>query len=162
MTGSVENLSASLALLASIEPAARRRLAQELGDLGEQVLAAQMAAAPVKTGRLRDALTVAQAISGLRVRVGYPDLKKGRDPRFYAIMQEYGVKAGEKTVTRLNKRKGRTVQKGRTKVFPRTTYTLHWRARAAHPFVHQESRFDQLLIAVQDRFWAEALNDVGA
>ncbi|NOW44101.1 hypothetical protein FHW96_000228 [Novosphingobium sp. SG751A] len=162
MTQTVENLSATLSFLASVEPAARRRLAQELGDLGEQALAVQMAAAPVRTGRLRDALTVAQAISGLRVRVGYPDLKSGRDPRFYAIMQEGGVKAGEKTVTRLNKRKGRTVQKGRVKVYPRSTYIMHWRAREGRHFVHQESRFDQLLIAVQDRFWAETLNDVGA
>ena len=162
MSESIENLSATLSFLASIEPAARKKLAEELGDLGVQALAVQMAAAPVKTGRLRDALTVAQAISGLRVRVGYPDLKAGRDPRFYAIMQEYGVKAGEKQVTRLNKRKGRTVQKGRTKVYPRSTYIMRWRARAAHPFVHQESRFDQLLIDVQERFWAEALHDVGA
>ncbi|NKI99591.1 hypothetical protein [Novosphingobium sp. SG707] len=156
MTQPVENLSATLAFLASVEPAARKRLAEELGDLGEQALAVQMAAAPVRTGRLRDALTVAQAISGLRVRVGYPDLKSGRDPRFYAIMQEGGVKAGEKTVTRLNRRKGRT------KVFPRTTYVMRWKARAGRHFVHQESRFDQLLIAVQDRFWSEVLNDTGA
>lgn len=158
MSGRVENLQSALALLASIEPAARQQLAEELGELGEKALALQMAAAPFRTGRLRNALTIAQALNGMRVRVGYPDLKGGRDPRFYAIMQEYGVKAGEKRVTRRIVRPGMAGKRGRKAVAGRTKpYEMHWAARAAHPFVHQESQFDQLLADVQERFWARAL-----
>jgi hypothetical protein len=157
----IENLQTELGFLASIEPAARQELAEELGELGGQALAIQQAAAPYRTGRLRNALTVAQAINGMRVQVGYPDLKGGRDPRFYAIFQESGVAAGQKMVTRLNRRNGRTVQKGKVKVYPRTTYLLKWKAREAHPFVHIEPRIEALLAAVQERFWDRALARVG-
>jgi hypothetical protein len=160
MADTVENLQAAIAMMASIEPAARQQLAEELGDLGMQALAMQMAEAPVRTGRLRDALTIAQAVASLRVRIGYPDMKSGKDRRFYAVMQEYGVKAGSQKVTRINRRAGRTVQKGRTKVYPRSTYTMSWPARPGRPFVHLETRFDRLLLDVQDRFWDKALTRV--
>ncbi|HWU03169.1 MAG TPA: HK97 gp10 family phage protein [Novosphingobium sp.] len=158
----VANLEANIAFWASIEPAARKQLAEDLGQIGLDILEAQQAAAPVRTGRLRDALTVAQALNNLRVRVGYPDMKR-KDDRFYAIMQEYGVKAGEKMVQRRKRVKGRLrLQRGKKRTEDVvSTYRLRWPARPARPFVHLESRFDQVLQGVQDRFWDSVLAKAG-
>jgi hypothetical protein len=157
MVRPIENLQTEIAFLAAIPAAVRKEGAEELGELGAQALGMQQAAAPFRTGRLRNALTVAQAINGMRMRVGYPDLKGGRDPRFYAIWQETQVTAGQKMVTRLNRRHGRTVQKGRTKVFPRTTYLMKWKARQGRHFVHLEPQMDALIAAAQERFWDRVL-----
>ncbi|WCT78881.1 hypothetical protein [Novosphingobium humi] len=158
----VANLEANLAFWASIEPEARKQLATELGEIGLEILAAQQQAAPFETGLLRNALTVAQAIDGLRVRVGYPDLKK-KDPRFYAIMQEYGVKAGEKLVQRRRRVKGKLrLLRGRKRVEDIVwSDTIEWKARPARPFVHLEERFEQVLNGVQDRFWDAVLRNTG-
>lgn len=158
----IENLEANFAFWASIEPEARRQLAADLGEIGMEALAAQQQAAPFDTGRLRNALTVAQAIDNLRVRVGYPDLKK-KDDRFYAIMQEYGVKAGEKLVQRRKRVNGKLRLQRRRKRAEDivATYRLRWPARPARPFVHLEARFEQILNAVQDRFWDKVLNKIG-
>lgn len=162
MSSRLANLEANYAIFASLGEAARKELAVALDKIGGAILAAQRSAAPVRTGRLRDALTIAEAVELLRVRVGYPDLKKGRDPRFYAVFQEFGVDAGAKMVTRLDKRAGRTVKVGRYRAYPRLTYLLHWKARPERPFVRIGDQVDGIIDASVAGFWDAVLNKVGA
>lgn len=158
----LDGLEANFAVFTALDQSARTEMAKTLEKIGQTVLAAQRAAAPVRTGRLRDALTVAEAVGVLRVRIGYPNMKSGRDPLFYAIFQEFGVKAGQRVVTRLNKRQGRTVEVGKYKRYPRLTYPLSWHARAPRPFVLIEDRLDGLINAAISGFWEGVLSRAGA
>lgn len=162
MSSRLANLEANYALFVSLGEAARKELAAALDKIGGAVLAAQREAAPVRTGKLRDALSIAEAVELLRVRIGYPDLKRGRDPRFYAVFQEFGVAAGAKMVTRVDKRGGRTVKVGRYKAYARLTYPLTWPNKPARPFVRIGDRVDGLIDASIAGFWDTVLNRVGA
>ena len=163
MSDRLQNWQENIARLAAIEPAARQQLAEDLGTLGELALELQMAGAPSRTGFLRNNLTIAQSVATLRVRVGYPDLKGGKDKRFYAVFQESGVAAGSKLVQRRRRVNGKLrLLRGRKRpediVMSRT---ITWKARPGRPFVHIEGKMSGLLADVQDSFWAKALGRAG-
>lgn len=149
----IQGLAENYALFVTLSDAAHDVLAEELQAIGEQAVAAQQAAAPVLTGKLRAAVTVAEALGMLRVRAGYPNLKSGRDPLFYAVFQEYGVEAGQKWVKRLNKRAGRTVKVGRYKKYPVEYYVMNWKSRPGRHFIHIEDRIADVVDTGLARFW---------
>lgn len=155
------NLEENYAVFVALSDAAKKQLATVLHDIGVEGLAAQSVAAPYETGRLRNALSVSEALQLLRVRIGYPDLKRSKDYPFYAVFEEFGVEAGSKMVTRLNRRHGRTVQKGKAKVYPRTTYLMRWKARPARDFVRISPRLDAMIDGMVGDFWEKVLAQMG-
>ena len=145
MSARLANLEANLALFDALPEAARAELKVDLLAIANQALALQQAAAPVRTGALKAALTISEEIDRLRVRVGFPTFKGSRHDLFYAIIQEYGRKAGAKLAT----------VRGATRL-------VKWGATIGRLFVHQESRIDQLVDALTARFWDNALGRAGA
>lgn len=155
MSERVQNLEATFALLESLPDAAREELGELLREIGWAVHAFQAAQAPVDTGYLKQGLTVAVELEKLRLRAGYPTLGKSRSSRFYAIVQEYGRRAGSKQVQRRRRVNGKLRLQSRRKRAEdiSSTYTARWTALAPRPFVHVEDRVEGIINGMTENFW---------
>lgn len=164
-------LEAQFAVFAALPEAARDDLASVLSEIGKKVLAVQQASAPEKTGKLKAALTIQEAVERLRVRIGYPKLRKGRNGLFYAIIQEYGRKAQDVFVRRLSK-PARAEWKSRirsgaasSRIKPADLargYIMRVRAMPGKKFVHVEDRVDGFVNDAIAGFWDRVLQKAGA
>jgi hypothetical protein len=164
-------LEAQFSVFASLPEAARDDLASVLGEIGKRVLAVQQAGAPEKTGKLKAALTIQEAVARLRVRIGYPKLTKGRNGLFYAIIQEYGRRAQEVFVRRLSK-PARAEWRSRIRLGAASSrmkpadlargYIMRVRAMTGKRFVHVEDRVDGIVDDAITGFWDRVLQKAGA
>jgi hypothetical protein len=157
-------LNSAFSLFTALPEAAREQAADALRDIGQEALELQEALVPKRTGFLGQGLTVAEAVNYLRVRVGFPSLKGGRNDRFYAIVMEYGRKAQTVTVRRstIASPKTATARKRlRAGQTLRKPYLLSVTALPARPFVHVEDRIDQLADRLTEKFWDQALARAG-
>jgi hypothetical protein len=157
-------LNSAFSLFTALPEAAREQAGEALREIGKEALELQEALVPKRTGFLAQGLTVSEAIEYLRVRVGFPSLKGGRNDRFYAIVMEYGRKAQTVTVKRSTIASPRSAvarKRLRAGQALRKPYLLHVTALPARPFVHVEDRIDQLADRLTDRFWDQALARAG-
>jgi hypothetical protein len=166
----LSGLEAKYALFASMPEAARDDLEQVLGAVGKRVLAEQQARAPSLTGKLKTALTIEEAVERLRVRIGYPKLKRGRNGLFYAVIQEYGRQAQEVYVRRLSKaaRKEWRVRiragTARATLKPADLakgYVMRVRAMPGRRFVHIEDKVDGFVDDAIAGFWDRVITKAG-
>jgi hypothetical protein len=153
----IPGLAEGIALLDALEPEARAQLELDLEWLADETLAIQQSLSPFRTGNLYRNLTKDLALEQLRIAVGYPQLKGGRSPLFYAIVAEFGRRAGQKLVT--VRRRG-----ARNKKKPGATFTRlqRWTALAGRHFVHVEDRIATLADNLLDHFWDDVLARAGA
>lgn len=174
-----EALIANHAFLMALPEAARKKVREALSEIGEEVLEAQQAAAPVYSGEprkgvipglLKQSLSVAQAVDLLRVRIGYPGLKGKRSKLFYAVIMEYGRQARVVPMRRLKQGARSEWRKRRAEGTARRAFkpddllsrarTMRVGAIAPRPFVHLEDRFyavvDRHLEGLMDAITAEA------
>lgn len=155
-----ESILFNQALFAALPAAAREEVGKLLGDLSRDILELQKRLVPVYTGerrkgkepgRLKAALTIAEAINALRVRIGLPTEKLSRRSRlFYAVIQHYGRKAQTVTVTRGRTKKGLA------------PYQMRVPAMAGIPFVHVEGSIDALIEGRLAGFWDRVQTKAGA
>ena len=171
-----EALLANSAFFAALPEAAREEFSEGGRLVADEVLQLQKSLVPVFSGkerkgvvpgRLRDALTIAEAASMLRFRVGYPQLKGKKSKIFYAIYMEYGRKGGVVSVRRLKQgargewRRRVTARSASSRVKPEdllsTNRTMRVGPLAPRPFVRIEKQVDGVIDAFVKRFWDEAL-----
>jgi hypothetical protein len=159
MTGEFDGLSDASTMLGSLPDAVRAELGELLGEIGSQALALQLALVPTRTGALARALDLSVAVDVLRLRVGLTDLKSRRD-LWYAILVEYGRKAGAKIITR---RARGVVSNGRRRKSSVGSYTMmaRWTALPAKPFVHIDTQLENIARPMMDGFWANVKSRAG-
>ena len=133
-------------LLRNLPDAARAELADAMEGGGRELLAAQQAAAPSRSGALRRGLSMKLLKGSLRLRVGL--IGKAVNRRlFYGRIVEFGRKASNVVVRRLARRTGKAF-----------SYRMRIPARAGRPFVYTKrtdlrSAFRERLT----RFWERTL-----
>jgi hypothetical protein len=134
-------------------------LAWTLRDIAADALAAQRRDAPVKTGSVKGALSIAEVLDRLKVRIGLigPSAKK----YFYARIIEYGRRA---QVVRVIRRKFRSVGRSRRRAAGvAASYALRVKAMAPRPFVRKDRPdLDELTTRRLAEFWSRTLDNIGA
>ena len=174
----IRGIASTVAMIDALPVAARYELADLLGKIGRDVLAAQQAAAPVgATGNLRAGLTMQLLTDQLKVRVGLLGIaavsksalrraqRSGGDPRnlgdlYYGRFVEFGRKAQNAPSRRKPgtsrsavRRRLRGLLKGYVTVAP----------AAARPFVElPDADVDTAVDGRLDAFWDKLLSDAGA
>lgn len=128
-------------MLARLPEAERESMAAMMEELGGEMLGEMQAAAPVRTGAVRGALSMRLSRKTMRLRVGL--IGRPTNRRFY-----YGriVDAGRKAQTVTARRRGKA-------------YRLRVRARAPQPFVRGRARDLRRKVAGPrlETFWNRAL-----
>lgn len=108
MTGErVRGLAEANSLLGALPAAARHELADEIGRIGRDVLAAQQRDVARDSGELQAGLSLQLLTDELRVRVGLLNTRPGRSKLYYGRFVENGRRAQTVLVTRHLKRKVR-------------------------------------------------------
>ncbi len=168
-SGWSEGLTAAYAFFASLPKAAQDEAKQGIAELSVEALILQRAAAPYRSGNLKNALSIKEATTMLRARVGYPEMRGKKSKTFYAIWMEYGRRAQTVWVRRLNRgaRKdwkariagGRASSRAKPNDLLNKggAFPMKVTALPARPFVHQESQLESAMRAFEQRFWDEAL-----
>lgn len=179
MSSRIDGLGTTYALFAALGDAARTELKGELLGIARDVLAEQQKLVPVYDGKprknvvpgkLKAALTVEEAIAALRVRIGYPQLRKGRTGLFYALIMEKGRRGQTVTVQRMNKA-GRKewrqrIVDGRARARKKptdlvTSYRLRVTPLPARVHVHIENRMGEIINSRLAGFWDRTLSRAG-
>ena len=162
----VQGFADSNALFDGLPAAARFELADTLGKIGRDLLAAQRGEVPTDTGALEAGLTVQLLTDQLRVRVGLFGLKNDRTGKtnhgdlFYGLIVDKGRSAQTVLVERRRRVNGRLRLSNRRKRVGDivATYALHVKAREAVPFVELN---DDVVSGIADRrlqdFWDSVL-----
>lgn len=117
--------------LSRLDPEIRKEIVRVLRTGGEQILATARAAAPVKTGRLRRAITLKLDTRGLQVKVGIIT-KSARRSAWYAKFIEFGT-LGSVAVAR-RAVAGKTDLSGDQY---RSVYYMNVPPRPARPFIRK-------------------------
>jgi hypothetical protein len=166
------SIIAAQAFFATLPQAAREELKRDLKEIADEALKLQQQLVPVYEGkerkgvvpgRLRDALTIAEGFTLLRVRIGLPQMRSRRAKTFYAIWMEYGRRGGTVPVRRLKvgaraewlERIG--TGRARARLKPQDLLSKARTMRVSplppRPFVHIEDRIDAITSGYIARFW---------
>ena len=160
----VNGMRDACALFDGLPAAARFELADVLGKIGRDLLAAQRAEVPKDTGALNAGLTTQLLTEQLRVRSGLFGFSNNRDAKmnyhnlFYGLIVDKGRSAQTVFVERRRRVNGRLrLENGRSRKRLEdivTTYALPVKAREAVPFVELN---DDAVSGIADRrlqdFW---------
>ena len=165
----VQGLADTYALMGELPAAARFELADVLGRMGRDILAAQQAVVAKATGALRAGLSAQLLTDQLRVRVGLLGLARRSGKRnlgdlFYGIVVEKGRKAQTVLVQRRRAGSGKLLRNRRKRVEDIVaTYSLKVKAADARPFVELPApQVDAISTQRLADFWGRTFQRAGA
>lgn len=185
----LQGLAEAFSTLDAIPQAAREQLEDLLSDIADDELAAQRAAVPTETGKLKRGLGIDELLEKLRVRVGLlgtesnsraagnsiidqlfanpgqrPSVPRNLGDVYYGRFVELGRKAQTVLVTRGTRASGKSASTRRRQaagLSVRRPYKMRVRAMAPRPFVHRPDAGLRSEQRIAD-FWSGALDRAGA
>jgi Bacteriophage HK97-gp10, putative tail-component len=167
-------LDEGLELFDRLQNGARLQLQDLLKAIGREGAKQQKAAAPERTGALREGITFEALIDKLRVRIGLLNTKRGKSKLFYGRIVNFGRRQQTVVVQRRRRVDGRLRLEGNRKRVSdlvtfrsgtgagTTSYTMKVRGRAPAPFIDAPgSSFEGLARNRLSEFWSQALARAG-
>ena len=155
-----QGLDDAFSRIAGLPAAARHELADVIGRLARDILAAQRARTPRETGALAEGLTSQLLTDELRAKIGLLTAGASRKlAQYYGRFVEFGVRAQTVIVQRRRRVNGKLRLSSRRKRAEDivTTYSLPVRAQNARPFINvPDGDLDAMIERRLANFWPSA------